>query len=502
MKKNIIKFTIAACLVLFYSCEDAIDIEQVGRVTDDVAFETVQDLQDGLTGVYGQFDMTKEVAMAANFTDEVAEGTENGGQGRTTGAVFNLNAGSAAAEIFWEVGYRELNAVNRVIAAADLVIPADATETAEKNNILGQAYALRAFSHFQLLSYFTTDYTDDNALAVIKLDFVPSVADKLLRSTNGEIYASINADLVKATNLIEDTKNPILVSQDFVLALRARMAAYRQDYATAQTLAQDLINRYPLASRINYRFIFTDNSNEEIIFKLQRDINGIFDNQPGAGTVGAAGWIGGVFAFVNTGASGGSYYEFNRNLFNLFDSEDIRYDVCLNESESIIAPDYTSTTNYRAEDVLLVSKYPGVPGQPLLNDHKVFRSAEMLLIVAEAKAHNNDLTGAATAIKMLRDARFGSAQALAVYSSQQEAFAAILDERRVEFAFEGHRWKDIKRLGARANQGVSRDAVDVAEFGMTQTLAPDDYRFTLPLPLVEFNANPDLRAQQNPGYNN
>lgn len=126
----------------------------------------------------------------------------------------------------------------------------------------------------------------------------------------------------------------------------------------------------------------------------------------------------------------------------------------------------------------------------------------MLLIVAEAKAHNNDLTGAATAIKMLRDARFGSAQALAVYSSQQEAFAAILDERRVEFAFEGHRWKDIKRLGARANQGVSRDAVDVAEFGMTQTLAPDDYRFTLPLPLVEFNANPDLRAQQNPGYNN
>ena len=502
MKKNIIKFTIAACLVLFYSCEDAIDIAQVGRLTDDVTFETVQDLKEGLTGVYNILDMTKEVAMAANYTDEVAEGTENGGQGRTTGAVFNLNAGSPASLFFWLNGYQELNAVNRIITAADLVIPKDADEAAEKNDILGQAYALRAFSHFQLISYFSTDYTDDSALGVIKLDFVPSIADKLLRNTNGEIYELINSDLDKAASLIVDVKNPIFISKDFVLALRARMAAYRQDYATAQTIAQDLINRYPLASRFDYRSIFSDIGNEEVIFKLKRDINGIYDNQPGAGVVGPPGWIGGVFAFVSTEASGGPYYEFNRNLFNLFDSEDIRYDVCLNESESIIAPDYTSTTNYRAEDVLLVAKYPGVPGQPLLNDHKVFRSAEMLLIVAEAKVHNNDLVGAATDIKMLRDARFGSAQDLAVYNSKQEGFAAILNERRVEFAFEGHRWKDIKRLGVRANQGVTRDAIDVATYGMTQTLAPDDFRFTLPIPIVEFNANPGLRDQQNPGYNN
>lgn len=504
MKKNIIKLTITACLVLFYSCDDAIDIEQVGRVTADVAFESVQDLQEGLTGVYGTLDMTKEVSMAANYTDETEEGTENGGQGRTTGAVFNLNAGSAAASTFWTNGYQELNAVNRVIAAADLVTPKDATETAQKNNVLGQAYALRAFSHFQLLSYYSPDYADDNALAVIKLDFVPSIADKLLRNTNGEIYASIDADLTKATSLLTETSNPILVSKDFVLALRARVAAYKQDYVTAQSLAQDLVNRYPLASRTNYRFMFSDLSNDEVIFKLRRDINGIYDNQPGSGTVATSGWIGGVFAFVSTSASGGPYYEFNRSLFNLFDSEDVRYDVCLNESESIIAPDYTNTGNYRAEDVLLVAKYPGKPGQPLLNDHKVFRSAEMLLIVAEAKAHNNDLLGAAQDIQTLRTARYsaGNVPALQVFNSKQEAFAGILNERRVEFAFEGHRWKDIKRLGVRANQGAERDPISVAEYGMTQSLAPDDYRFTLPLPIVEFNANPGLREQQNPGYNN
>ena len=501
MKKNILKITLAAFSALIMSCTNAIDIEQVGRVTADVAFETVGDLNDGLNDVYGRLDQTREVAMAAIYTDEVAEGRENGGQGRTTGAVFNLNAGSAAASTFWTNGYSTLNAVNRIIAAAELIETTTAEEVASINDILGQAYAIRAYTHFQLISYYSTDYTDDNALGVIKLDFVPSIADKLLRSTNGELFTFIQEDLANATTLIASEKDTYRVSKDFVTALRARIAAYRQDYVTAQNLAQELLTKYPIASRGDYDLLFKDLGTAEVIFNLKRDVNGIYDNQPGSGTVAASGWIGGVFAFVSTGASGGSYFEFNRSLFNLFDKNDIRYDVSVGD-ESIIADDYTNLSDYRGEDVLLVSKFPGKPGQDLLNDNKVFRSSEMLLIIAEAKAHNNDLVGAAQEIQKLREARYktGTAPALQVFNNQQEAFAAILNERRVEFAFEGHRWKDIKRLGVRANQGVKRDPFDSAEFSMTPTLAPDDFRFTLPLPIVEFNANPALREQQNPGY--
>jgi hypothetical protein len=172
MKKNILKISMAACLMLFFSCEDAIDIDQVGRVTADVAFETIGDLQDGLIGVYGRFDMKREVAMAAYYTDETSEGTDSGGQGRTTGHIFNLNATSAAASTFWYNGYSRLNGVNRLIEAATLI-----EDSAEKNNILGQAYALRAFAHFQMLCYYSTDYTDDSALAVILQEAVPSIAD-------------------------------------------------------------------------------------------------------------------------------------------------------------------------------------------------------------------------------------------------------------------------------------------------------------------------------------
>jgi hypothetical protein len=75
----------------------------------------------------------------------------------------------------------------------------------------------------------------------------------------------------------------------------------------------------------------------------------------------------------------------------------------------------------------------------------------MLLILAESYADVGNFNGAtnstAALIKRLRDARFGTAQALPNYATKAAAFAAILNERRVEFAFEGHRYK-VKRLGS------------------------------------------------------
>ena len=81
------------------------------------------------------------------------------------------------------------------------------------------------------------------------------------------------------------------ISKDFVLALRARVAAYRGDYTTALPLVQDLISRYPLATRAEFQDIWLDFSNSEIIFEFARVFNGPFDFQ--------AGWVGNNFAFVN-----------------------------------------------------------------------------------------------------------------------------------------------------------------------------------------------------------
>jgi len=480
------------------SCNDAIEIDQPGRLDADAAFQSVSDLQAGLFGVYDNYDISTDIAFQSIFTDELSIGFDNGGQGLADYG-FVLNAGSQAPLTFWTNGYDQLNSATRLIEAA---INLDPEEIAENpglyNQVLGEAYALRAWAHFTLLSYFSTDYTDDSALSVINLDFIPTIDQQLLRNTNGETFALIDSDLNAANGLLgDDTSNKTRINKDFVIALRARIAAYRQDYATAATLSQQLIDKYPLANRAEYEAMFLDESDGEVIFKLERTNNDNYDGQGATGSPAAGGWAGARFAFVDATLSGSPYFEMGRSLFNIIDENDIRFDVNVAPS-SVIDPDYAGNNN-PATDIIVIQKYPGSEGQPLMNDLKIFRASEMYLIRAEAAVAQGNLGVAANLIKDIRDARFGEDTTAPSFGSPQAAYAAILDERRVELAFEGHRWFDLKRLGTRANRGVLKDPIDCA-FNGACTLPADDFRFTLPLPIVEFNANPGLREQQNPGY--
>ncbi|CAM4346805.1 RagB/SusD family nutrient uptake outer membrane protein [Gillisia hiemivivida] len=498
--KKVNLFYIFSLLFIAVGCNDAIEIDQPGRLDEDAAFQSVDDLQAGLFGVYNNLDITPEIAFTAVFTDELAIGFDSGGQGFQDYG-FTLNAGSATPAVIWTRSYAAINAANRLIEAAEALTPEDG-EQALYNNILGETYAIRAYQHFRLQSFFSTDLTDDSALGVIAVDFVPTIDQNLLRNTNAEVFALITADLDKAQSLISTQEDPTFISLDFVKALRARMAAYRQKYAVAGPLAEQLLNKYGLATQEEYEDIWFDDSNAEIIFKLERTIGDSYDQQGATGTPAGEGWLGARFAFVTRGVDGSPYFEIGRSLFNQLDTADVRYDVIVHPS-SVVDPDYASGPGAEDNDILVIDKYPGSEGRPLMNDQKIFRSSEMLLILAEARADGGSFNGAtnstASLIKRMRDARFGDDTLLPVYANQTEAFADILEERRIELAYEGHRYLDLKRLGVRANQGVLKDPVDCA-FNGACSLSPTDYRFTLPLPIVEFNANPGLREQQNPGY--
>ena len=495
IKNILLTFGAVAGLV---ACNDAIDIQQPGRLDAEAAFQSVDDLQAGLFGVYDNYDISTDIAFQSIFTDELSIGFDNGGQGLADYG-FVLNAGSAASQVFWTNGYDQLNAANRLIEAAENLDPEEIAEDPELyDQVLGEAYALRAWGHFILLSYYSTDYADDSALSVINLDFVPTIDQQLLRNTNGETFELIQADLNRANGLLsDDTANKTRINKDFVTALRARIAAYRENYVLAATLSQQLIDKYPLANRAEYEAMFLDESDGEVIFKLERTANDNFDGQGTTGSAFAGGWAGARFAFVDATLSGSPYFEMGRSLFNIIDPNDVRYDVIVAPS-SLIDPDYEVNQN-PATDILVIQKYPGSEGQPLMNDLKIFRSSEMYLIRAEAAVAQGNLGVAAGLIKDIRDARFGEDTTAPSFGSQTEAYAAILDERRVELAYEGHRYLDLKRLGVRANQGVLKDPIDCA-FNGACTLSADDFRFTLPLPIIEFNGNPGLREQQNPGY--
>ncbi len=487
-------------LVFATSCNEAIEITQPGLLSADRSFETLQDLENGLLGAYDRLDITQQIQFNAAFTDEISRGFDSGGQGLTTDLAHLLTQQSAMPTAMWLNWYGAINAATRVIEAATLIEPS-ADEQADYNNILGQAYAIRAYAHFTLLSYFTTDMTDDSALGVIAVNFIPSIDQALPRNTNGEVFAAIESDFSQAQSLISPsfTDNKY-INLDVITAMRARMALYRGRYSEADQLAAQLINKYPLANREQYVNMYLDADETEVIFKLDRNDGDSYDGQGVTGSGTAGGWAGANFAFVDATITGSPYYEMGRTLFNLLDPADVRFQVNVG-ADSQINTAYPNVSNeeFFNTDILVIYKYPGHDGVPLMNDLKVFRVSEMYLIRAEAAAASGDLAGAANYIKQIRDARFGTPQPAPSFGSAQAAFAGILDERRIELCFEGHRWLDLKRLGTGANRGVDRDPLDCFITGAC-TLSADDYRFTLPIPLVEINANNVIAGQQNPGY--
>ena len=501
MKKIKILLFVALSAFAVSSCSDAIDIVQDGELTDEAIFRSTGDMQNYLNGsVYNSVDVINEVFITSLLTDELKIGPANAGQ-QQGDFRFIVSSDNAYATSIWLNNYTTINRVNRLLRGAEGITPAP-SEVAAYNNILAQARALRAFAYIKLETYFSTNTKDDNALGVIISTSVPEILDQLPRSSNGAVWAVVDGDIAYAeANINPATNSEYYIGKAMISAMKARMYLYRGKYPQAKTAAQDAITQSGLAlttatpvpaglagsgawntafyaspSPTPYRNLWNDTSRGEKIWSLSRQVGG-----PG-------GNIAGVYTTNSTMLSGSPWWVMGLNLYNTISSY-------TNDIRKYAFVDPSSTAG-----VYVIDKYPGKGTQPLKNDLKIFRVSEMKLIIAEADARASSFGTAATIIKEIRDARrYIGTSTLPVYTSVSGALADILKERRVELAFEGHRYIDLKRAGAEAGVGVSRNAGDDIFIPSTPlTLPLTDYRFTLPIPSLEVNGNPTI--VQNPGY--
>lgn len=510
--KNLRIYLFAITGLLFASCEDAIDITQPGELSPVDTFETVEDMQLGLNGIYSAVPGEGQILFTSIFTDEVALGRSNGGQGRDGSLAFNLTSLSGDASGIWADNYYAINLATRLIEAAEFVVVEEGSDEASaKANILAQAHAVRAFCHFQLLTYFSTDLTNDNALGVIAISSTPNITDKLPRNTNGEVFTLIDSDLAFAVENLsvdlsnaEAVANKVFFTQEAILAFKARMALYRGKFELANQLVDELDaafnpNANNLSNNATYLGMWEDTyaQTNELIFALDRSLTGQTGN------------FAQFWSSVNTTVTGSPFFEVDRSLFNLVNvgtgtTADVRKFV-ITDPTALILEDYNDPAidyaAYIEQDVLPVGKYSGNGQQNFLNDVKVFRFSEMVFIRAEYYANNNQLTEAIAQVNLVRRARHNNSTAYNLnptdYNTATLVWGAIMDERRAELAFEGHRYIDVKRLGTKAGRGLSRDPRD-CEFNGFCTLPANDYRFTLPIPQAELAANPNI--VQNPQY--
>lgn len=458
MKKILLILMIGTFLA---SCSDQLERTPKDQIVPDKAYKSVEDLQLGLSGVYSSLQVNSIIALNSIMMDNCKIGADTGGQQVD---LYNLvlNPENGVDQDIYQIGYITANRASRIIAAAEAIEPTEA-ELEEYNYILAQCYALRAYAHYNIFSHYTADMTDLAGMSIPYIDFVITDINFFpSRNTVQEVKTMMFADLDMADSLMGGNGDIVHVNPDFTTFLRARMELVTGNNTKAIEYSNELIAKYPLADQTQYVNMFLDTDNTEVVFK--KDLT---DNEVR---------IGGVWYFTGTG---GAFIEMSNELYNQLDPADVRTQV-------LLAPDSDPANNIHN-----IGKYPGSEGFDYMNDYKAMRISEIYLIKAEAQARLDQYVPAATTIKELRDARFGTSTTLDVYSTKFEALSAILAERRIELAFEGHRYIDLRRFRSDLNQGMDRAPADCSNSPVCEIPA-SDRRFVLPIPQREVLANPNL----------
>ncbi len=427
-------------------CNSLLDQTPNDRIPTETSIIDARGARAALTGAYNGMTFTSGFYYGSEFAilgdlsaDNVVSTGISGSYAFVDGN--QLRANNASVEGMWQTLYDALNRVNIII---EKVPPLTDLDVTEKNQILGEAYALRALHLHNL-----TKFWGDVPMPLVSPTSVEEAA-QIARTPAAEVYAQVDADLAQAETLVTETEPATRVTTGGVDALQARVALYEADYGRAIAEADEVLAQgYTLAEDFTSLFDAEGTDTPEDIFKL------VF-------TVEQFSWHG--FYYTSSDLGGEGTVGPSQRLIDLFDPADIRGTWSI-----------SGDTEGEASGL----KFPTTIGA---EDFHVIRLAEVLLIKAEAQARLSDLPGAVDSYNLLR-VRAGLAPHTLgdEVTTQEDVLAAIDLERQFELAFEGDRWPDLVR------RGLAESVLGIPTF---QTLYP--------IPQTERDVAPGIT--QNPGY--
>lgn len=467
--------------VLLAACEDTLTLEPVNEVPSDRAIVDAATARAALAGAYDATQDDDEISYYAG--DLVVFGDLPGSDVVHTGTfgsyleadLNQLRPDNGSVEGIWAEVYEAVNRANIVIMKVPTVED-PAFDDAERDDIVGQAYFLRAL-HFHNLAKFwggiplrlepTTD---------------PGEAATIQRASVDETYTQILSDLDQAEALLDaDADDPYRATLGGVAALRSRVLLYRGDWAGTIAAANET-EGYGYTLPASFSELFTEEGSQtsEDVFRLRY-------------TTTEANYLGWYYRSKGVASSGRYEVAPTCNLASAFDPS---VDCTASNPMSAYSP-----SDERAQWSISLnvnepygSKFPTSVGA---EDLHVIRFAEVLLNRAEAYAQQG---GAANLQNALDDVNAVRVRAgLPAYQlgvtdldpgigvnpldTQQEVIDVVLLERRLELAFEGHSWPDLVRTGRAAT--------------MLQQQGRGAHQILFPIPLAEIDVT---TMQQNPGY--
>ena len=397
--------------VMLIGCDNFLEIAPKEAVAEEFAIVDKTSLNTAIRGAY----------RALGAPNYYGEGYVNLGFVPTGDVIYNvadnlsdLNFRSTDAAFGgpWAAIYSTINVANHIIEKAPTISDANLADT-ERNVIIGEAHFIRALAYFDLARGWGG--------VPIKLTPTnnPDVGDGIPRSTQEQVYELVASELQRAEELLPETVNRIRATKYTAWALQARLALYRQQWEQAINHASKLIaltDAYgliePFATWFLNGAVQTRESIFEIAFSAQNP-NGLRTR-------------------MSLLAKGGEYrYRPGDAVVNTLRSPKTGGDriALLDSARQGGVTQYAGALYYRS---------------PATDPSYVLRIAEQYLIRAEAYAHLEQLKEAAADLNRVR--RRAKLDPIAA-ETQSALLDAILEENRLEFLWEAHRYFDLSRTG-------------------------------------------------------
>ncbi len=508
MKKLLYAFSLLGALTMS-SCSDELNTEPTDKVSGSMIFADASSAETAINGIY-------RALYTAGWSSSWS--TENCGQ---TGVIlaadlmaedhlmkeqgqgwfyedYRLNvhgdyAGkSGRSYAFWNFYYTIISNCNYIIAAENSI----GGDVDLKNSVVGQAYAMRAYSYFYLIQLYQQTYVGHEDAPGVPLYTEPTVAgsEGKGRGTVREVYAQIDADIDRAIELLSETRSQSHISHlDYYAAngLKARFCLVEHDYEGAAKAAAEALTK-PGLTLSSLSDLGGNNSVKSADVMWGMEV--IADQGSG---------YAGFFSHMDADATG-MYASKARKcistgLYNLISDTDARKTAWFRGE---IPSDEEETNNSYTSYCQL--KFQMADYSTSIGDYLLMRAEEMVLIKAEAECHQGLYAKARTTITelgSLRDPNFEARLAKRADSNSYNTntvapLSTLMDEillqRRVELWGEAGRIFDLQRLGLGYNR--TYEGSNHTQKVATKNTNAASPLFIMPLPQSEIDGNENITA--------
>jgi len=474
--KKISILSIIIGLFIFSSCDDFLNEELEGEYTSDNIYNTEEEADLALTGVYNSLSFTTSSNMMWVFGDVASDDAVKGGSASDQAEIglideFNIKSDNGILLTYWQFAYEGINRANNVIHGSY----GSGIDNNVKELMIAQAKFVRAYYYFNLVNIW--------GKVPLRLEPVnPSNVNKGLSEVSA-IYSRIETDLSEAAAILPKTyansADQGRITKGAAYGLLAKAQLYQKkwgDCITTITTLLEPLGIYGLETNYEDLFKLGAENSRETIFAIRHESN----QNPGVGNS-----LNQWFAPL---PEGGYYFNAPTNNFVLAFSEqtttgqtDPRLDASVGRSGKPWLNgdvfDFTwSPTGYlvKKHNQPLAEVPAGTKGDGGLS-YIYLRYADILLMKAEAYTENNKLEDAAASLKLVRD-RAGLAYTKPVNKDQMRS--VIYLERRRELGFEFHRFFDLMRWGK-----------EVATQALGSNFRWQEPRFYFPIPQTELDSN-------------